>query len=205
MKTTKEILMVCIFGLLLVLSCGRKTIGNPDVSTVETKKEVNSTVGYSFPEDWLGEWSGPLNIYNHQGLTQTIDMGLEISASDSTENYNWTIIYGSDSTAQRREYELVAIDTSLGHYMIDEKNGIFLDLYHIHDEAISVFDVMGNSLLISYKRGDDKMIFTVEVFPSKEVRISGDTIINEQEIPEVKSFKLTSKQTAVLQKKCLVE
>jgi hypothetical protein len=132
-------------------------------------------------------------------------MALDISNTDSAGLYNWTIIYDLDSTIQRREYQLKELNSGLGHYLIDEKNGIFLDAYHIQNELISKFEVMGSTLIISYALEDDVMVFSVKVFPSKEVRVSGNIIDGKEEIPKVSSFQLKSSQVAKLYKKCLVE
>ncbi len=160
---------------------------------------------YIFPDDWLGQWSGELKIYKTEGLKQTVPMSLDLSETDSIGIYTWAIIYGKDSTAQRRNYQLRVVDKLKGHYLIDEKNGILLDAYHIHNELNSIFEVMGNTLMTSYKIEEDEIVFSVKVFPSKEIRISGDTLIDNQEIPKVSSFEYTVNQVARLQKKCLVE
>ena len=89
--------------------------------------DSHSLINYVFPDDWLGNWLGDLRIYNSQGLKQTIPMSLELSKTDTIGKFNWAIIYGQDSTAQKRDYQLIEIDSSKGHYLIDEKNGIFLD------------------------------------------------------------------------------
>ena len=54
---------------------------------------------------------------------------------------------------------------------------------------------MGNTLMTSYKIDNDELIFSVRVFPSKEVRISGDTLIENEEIPQVSSFPTYCKST----------
>ena len=198
------VVLMIFFGLM-ILACGSKSTQKAMTKVSQIEQRKDTIVEYLFPEDWLGIWSGTLEIYNQKGVTQSLEMGLEIEKTDTVDVYDWTIIYGSDSTAQRREYQLIAIDTSKGHYMIDEKNGIFLDGYHMHDAFVSVFEVMDNTLVIAYERNMQEMNFTVDVFPSQEIGISGDTLINGQEIPEVKSFQYTGRQRAVLNKKCLVE
>ena len=198
------VVLMIFFGLM-ILACGSKSTQKAMTKVSQIEQRKDTIVEYLFPEDWLGIWSGTLEIYNQKGVTQSLEMGLEIEKTDTVDVYDWTIIYGSDSTAQRREYQLIAIDTSKGHYMVDEKNGIFLDGYHMHDAFVSVFEVMDNTLVIAYERNMEGMNFTVDVFPSKEIGISGDTLINGQEIPEVKSFQYTGRQRAVLNKKCLVE
>jgi len=195
-------------GIILLVSCtalGLLACKAKD-KTIMVRTEIpDSTSSYSFPDDWVGHWYGDLEIYNAAGLQQTIAMGLEILDTDSSGVYDWTIIYGQDSSAQRRAYQLLPVDTSQGHYVIDEKNGILIDAYHVRDALTSVFEVSGNMLVISYQRTREDMIFSVKLFPTEEVRISGDTLIAAQEIPEVKSFHLKVDQVGRLQKKRLVE
>lgn len=167
--------------------------------------EVSIKKEYQFPEDWLGYWTGNLQIYGPTGLKQTVLMSLDLAITDTVGVYTWAIIYGQDSTVQRRAYQLIEIDTSIGHYLIDEKNGILLDTYHIHDELSSVFEVMGNTLLTSYKLENNEMIFSVKLFPSEAIRVSGDTLIANQEIPKVSSFQLKTTQVARLQKSILTK
>jgi len=192
---------------ILVVACSTKSLKPVSNNLTDSQLSRDSLLSkvYSFPDDWLGHWSGDLKIYGTDGIKQTVPMSLDLSETDSTGIYTWAIIYGSDSTAQRRDYELREVDHSKGHYLIDEKNGIFLDAFHIHNELSSIFAVMGNTLLTSYKIEEEEMIFSVKVFASEAIRITGDTLIDNQEIPKVSSFKHTVNQVARLKKKCLVE
>lgn len=193
----------CLIYLLLTLllyNCNPKNIKNSAEPSIKTIQKENV-----FPDDWFGYWTGDLNIYNSKGLKQVVPMALDLSKTDTIGLYNWAIIYGSDSTAQKRNYQLKEIDKSNGHYVIDEKNGIFLDAYYLNNDLISIFEVMGNSLITSYSLNDNQITFDIKMHPSEEIRISGDTLINNQEIPKVSSFKVSVYQKAILQKKCLVE
>jgi len=203
----KQSLFYIFCVVLFAINCSPKHLKNKNSNSNKDQVLVDtlSSSQYIFPDDWLGYWSGGLNIFNSKGLKQTVPMSLDLSKTDTSGIYTWAIIYGKDYTAQRRDYQLKVIDPYIGHYLIDEKNGILLDAYHIHNELSSVFEVMENTLLTSYKIESGEMVFTVKLFPSKEVRVSGDTIIENQDIPKVSSFQLTVSQVARLQKKCLVE
>jgi len=204
MKYCLFIITILVFSLI---SCSHKNV-KTNIGSQNHSQHLTDSLSiddYTFPKDWLGYWSGELKIYDSNGLKQKVSMSLDLAKTDNLGIYTWAIMYGSDSTAQRREYELKEIDPSKGHYLIDEKNGILLDAYHIHNELISVFEVMGNSLITSYAIKNQELIFSVKMFPSKEIRVSGDTIILNQEIPKVNSYQMKISQVARLQKKCLVE
>jgi len=190
--------LVCL--TYLIIGCSPKNIRSNPGAIINQPADTALIKEYIFPEDWLGYWTGDLEIYDANGLKQIVPMSLDLSETDTSDVYTWAIIYGQDSTAQRRDYQLKEIDATTGHYLIDEKNGIILDAYHLHNELNSVFEVMGNTLLTSYKREKNEMIFSVKLFPSTAIRVSGDTLIANQDIPKVNSYQLTVSQTARLNK-----
>ena len=191
---------------LLIVSC--KVSKNEHVVLSKDATEdlvlsssMNNDVKLTFPHDWLGYWVGDLYIYNEQGLKQILPMALDNSVTDFSGQYTWAIIYGTDSIAGRRDYILNEVDISIGHYVVDEKNGILLDAHLIDNELISVFEVMGNTVSSTYKREGENMIFEIMMFKSDHTNITGDTIIGTDTIPPVKSYKPVIRQKAVLKRK----
>jgi len=204
----KHLLFIICGSVILAMGCSRKNLTSAAKNMVDNSISTDTTLAkieYIFPDDWLGNWQGDLKIHNVNGLKQTLPMELDLSETDVPGIYTWAITYGEDSIAHKRDYVLKEIDSNKGHYVIDEKNGILIDAYHIHDELSSIFGVMGNTLVNSYRREGDELIFSIKIFPSKEIRVSGDTIMENQKIPEVASFQHTISQIGRLQKKCLVE
>lgn len=195
----KQYLVVGFF--LFFLSC--KTTKDETPLLPKFTNEITKTIDADlvFPDDWLGYWVGQLNIYDENGLKQSIPMSLDNSKTDSSGVYNWAIIYGADSIAGRRNYFLNTVDVTKGHYVVDEQNGIVLDAFLIDNELISVFEVMGNQLISSYKIEDDYLQFEILMFGSSEISITGDTIINNKDIPIVKSYMPKVVQKARLSKK----
>lgn len=153
-----------------------------------------------FLDHWLGYWTGDLKIYNEKGMTMTVPMALDNSATDVDSVWTWAIIYGEDTIAGRRDYELQTVDQTKGHYLVDEKNSIFLDAFLLENSLISTFKVGGSFLQISYELDGDKLLFTINVFPEKEIRTTGDTIHQGEDIPIVYLYKNSVSQKARLKK-----
>lgn len=152
-----------------------------------------------FPNDWFGLWQGNLEVYNHQNLSQNVPMTLECFPTDSSGVYTWWITYGTDTLTGKRSYSLKVIDNTKGHFIIDENNGILIDGYVMANKFISRFEVMGNQLTAIYERTDDKMIFEIIFNDTKEIKNTGNiTSPTGEKIPEVKAFKLSGYQRAVL-------
>ena len=155
----------------------------------------------SFPESWLGNWVGDLKIYRENKLVQTIPMELELGAIDTSDNYVWAIIYGEDKEAGRRSYELEIINAQKGLYRIDEKNSIKLEAFLFGNKLYSQFSVMESQLLCTYEKVDDKLIFEIASGSVNPVSITGGKIVDEEEIPEVKTFPINVIQKAILIRK----
>ena len=120
----------------------------------------------SFPTTFLGHWKGSLEIYSGAKKTMTISVGLDVTKTDTSGRYNWVITYG-DSNQDIRPYKLVAIDSTKGHWAIDEQNGIIIDMYATGNKVSTLFVVMGSSIMISYWIEKGEMFMELYSFPEK--------------------------------------
>lgn len=154
-----------------------------------------------FPADWLGYWQGDLVIYTAKGAVDTLPMALN-KKKISAGRWEWSIIYnrGVAGKEETRAYELIAVDSTKGHYRVDEKDGILLDSYLRGGNLYSRFDVMG-SLLESVERMEgEKLVFEIFSGPQNPAMLftSGDTIIGKDTVPPVRSYPLPVMQRAIL-------
>jgi len=163
-----------LFSIVLTYSCTKKS----HEAIISSSQFTEEKRQYSFPEDWLGYWEGELNIYNSTGKTMTVPMALDNSTTDQDSVWTWAIIYGEDTIAGRRDYELNVVDASKGHYVVDEKN----------------------VLQSSYELDGEDMLFTIHMYGEEEIRTTGDTLYNGEEIPAVYSYKNAIYQKARLKK-----
>ena len=174
-------------------------------TNIEETKEEDSTTLISqdtlpFPQSWLGNWVGDLNIYRENKLVQTVPMELEMSSIDSSGNFVWAIIYGEDKEKGRRPYELQVVDAAKGHYLVDEKNTIQLETYLFQNKLYSWYQVQGNLLLSVYEKIGDQMIFEIVFGSQTPVSTTGGTTHNGEEIPPVDTYPISVVQRAVLTK-----
>lgn len=152
------------------------------------------------PSDWLGKWSGTLEIYTAKGLTQSVPMQLHILPTGSADRWTQTIYYGEDTIAGKRDYELVVIDAATGHFATDEKNTIVMDCYLLGEKLYNRFEVMGNLLLASTEMVGENLVYEVISGSMEPVSITGDQKFQGQDIPPVKAFPVKVRQVAVLRK-----
>lgn len=152
-----------------------------------------------FPASWQGEWVGELVIHSGAEEMQRLPMILRmLPLNDST--YSYTIVYGEDTPENTRPYYLQTVDRTIGHYHVNEDNSIILDEFFINNKLYSRFEVMGNLLLATIEKRDDQLIYEIISGPLEPINITGDTIINDEEIPPVASYKINVQQRAILSK-----
>lgn len=164
----------------------------------ETASNANDKVEASFPENWYGKWRGQLIIYNNKGVVQEVPMEIHIASSDSSNRHKMSLIYGEGEKQDVRDYEIIEIDASIGHFKTDEKNTIYLDDYYFNGVLYSRFEVMGNLLLTRIEKRNNKLYFEVISGNSKPISTTGDN--EENDIPPVSSYSIKVSQRAELQK-----
>ncbi|MBX9783277.1 MAG: hypothetical protein K2X48_08295 [Chitinophagaceae bacterium] len=153
-----------------------------------------------FPQSFTGNWKGTLT-WNRPGKpSQTFTMRLNIQPADSGR-YTWQIIYGDDpSTPLRvdnRQYLLIPVDTTNGHWKVDERNTILLDSYWMGNRFIGAFSVGGNTIVDQYWIDEQGMHVEFISYAAKPVATTGGT---SKDIPPVDSYKILSLQKGILQK-----
>ncbi len=152
----------------------------------------------AFPQNWEGKWQGELEIYNVKGIAQKIPMELHILPIDTSDNYTWHIIYGEDKVAGLRPYELQIVNADIGHYVVDEKNGILLDAFLLGGKLFERFSVMGSMLLATIEVRDGLMYY--EIISGNETPINMTSTIEEGETFEVSSLPIVVRQYAELRR-----
>ncbi len=153
-----------------------------------------------FPQSWFGYWSGELQIYSPKGIQQTIPMALEIAPTDQTDIFKWTIIYDTDQSKDKRNYELKTVNVEEGLYLIDEKNTIFIEAYHFNNQLISHFEVKGNELTSIYEKQGDYLIFNIIMGKNQPISETGGKEQDGKEIFVVKTYPIITTQRAILKK-----
>ncbi|CAN5120931.1 hypothetical protein BH11PLA2_BH11PLA2_16980 [soil metagenome] len=141
------------------------------------------------PAAWHGIWTGKLELPKDQ----TVTMELVIEPIKDTRKLRWQITYGEGGKASIRKYELVPDDFVAGRFLLDEKNGILLDMKFAKGVMHSQFEVSGSLLTARYELRDGKLHY--------EITTAGKAIeTGTKDSAIVKVYPVTSTQTAVLSK-----
>jgi hypothetical protein len=145
-------------------------------------------------DPWLGTWAGQLYIYKDGAVVNQASMELRILPSEQAGRWHWEISY-LGAKADLRPYELLAIAPERGHYQIDEKNTILLDMYLTQDIFSSIFSVDNTLLIARYSLRGGHILFEITSLPLDQALATGEGI---EEADRILSYPLGVYQQAVL-------
>ena len=162
----------------------------------------NTIDSVGFPKSWEGIYKGELEIFSAKGKVQSLPMELHILPVDTSEiRWSWTIIYGEDKETGTRAYELIEKDKSKGHYVVDEKNTIYLDGFLLGGKFFERFEVMGSLLMTSTEKvSENELLWEIISGKLEPINTTGGEKFEGEEIPTVGSYGINVLQRARLKK-----
>ena len=153
----------------------------------------------NFPASWAGVWQGDLYIYNKPTDPVKITMQLHIQATDSSNTWQWKIVYLlKDKSPDVRKYLLTTQDTTKGSYAIGELNGIVINAKYLGNTLITRFAVSNSLLLIKYSFNKESIDF--EVISGREDNKTETGNIPTTNVPPVFVYSIGNYQKATLTK-----
>jgi len=106
---------------------------------------------YNFPEDYLGQWEGTLDIYSGNRKIMDVQMSLFIDETNKKDTFLYNLVYkGEGQEPDTRNYLLIVEDKENGKYKIDEQNTVVLPMQLFGRKLISSFVVEGSAVHFLY-------------------------------------------------------
>ncbi len=164
------------------------------------ESQGNEDPSYTFPDDWLGQWTGDLSIYNKDGESIKLKMELGLDPVKEDSLYSWVLKYITENNVDEREYFLKKGSEQRNHWIIDEDNGILLDGYVLNNAYYVLFNVANNRIQTSYTISNENLIFENLVSRVEKIDSSGGEMLDSIAIPSVHSYLVTGLQRARLSK-----
>ncbi|MEO0478625.1 MAG: hypothetical protein AAF196_04015 [Planctomycetota bacterium] len=159
---------------------------------------AESVQASAFPDDFVGLWRGPCEIWRFDGSKQELEMEFEVALVPGVvgpTRYRWTLRYLPDSgPVDERNYELLFTDDP-GRFVVDERNGIRLDSFWLGDRLVSRFEVRGTLLESVTRRIGGTVELSIVTGP---VEPSGES--GGGEVSGVRGFALRTQQVARMQR-----
>ena len=146
--------------------------------------------GQIVPKQWEGKWIGSVQSWAYNHPLDSFAMSIEIIPKDSS----WDFILFYDRAylgkPDIRQYQLIIENESKYHLAIDEKNSIVLDCFMNDNCLYNRFSGMGSDLQMRMCVSEKKMEYEITSYLTEPIRISGNEVIENDTVPEIKSFDL---------------
>ncbi|MEL6803677.1 MAG: hypothetical protein AAFO91_07845 [Bacteroidota bacterium] len=153
----------------------------------------------SLPESWMGKWEGTVEIWSNNQMVDSFPMSLTITPTDT--DWDYVIDYQRDpERPDVRRYSLFSLNDSIGHFAVDEHNGIILDTYRNGNCLNSAFSGMNTHLLMRLCLEEDGMAYEITSMPSEAQRINEEHVLEGDTIPEIRAYSVINIMRANLVK-----
>jgi hypothetical protein len=147
----------------------------------------------SLPFSWMGTYHGELHF---EGTKNDYKIMMKLQLMPAEIGYHFHITYiDSSGIADLRKYKLLPESTK-GKFILDENNGIKLNMSKLGDQLISQYLVEDNLLSVCYSFSDTSCLFQVYTGSYSQQSTSGGT----KNTPKVLSFPVGHSQKAMLKK-----
>lgn len=159
---------LCILIFFTLIGYAQKERPNKD------EKEFPTPI--SFPYDFLGKYSGNLNISDTTGSVANVPTEFSISKSDIEDVflYQFSFIQGKDKIVNK--YMLHIIDETKGYYAIADEKGMEFMATLINGALYSTYDTKDTIMYTSLQfTNEGKLRFNVIISKKSKNKGKGDT------------------------------
>lgn len=155
------------------------------------ESQLPERIDKNFPQDYIGIYTGNLNIITSNG-EQSIPMEFHLISTNDPMDYEYKIFYGKER--DERAYNLKRTHNP-NLFLVDENNGIILETAYANKTLFSTYEVMGNLLNCTEVFHDDRMEFMITMSRVQDTSQTGSV-----ESAFVTNYPISVMQKAVLYK-----
>lgn len=151
-------------------------------------------------EQWQGKWQGTVQAWAYNTALDSFGMSLEIVPKESAWDY---ILHYDREVMGRpdiRRYQLIVVDPEKHRLAVDEKNSIVLDCFLNDNCLFNRFSGMGSDLQMRLCLEGDVLEYEITSYYAEPLRVSGNEVIGQDTVPEIKSYDLHYFMKAKLKK-----
>lgn len=124
-------------------------------------------------ERWSGTWKGTCRLSPAFQGTESFEASVTIGKNEGANGIQWQLIYEASGNLPRqvRNYTMMPVDPSNGHFVVDEHNGLLLDSFVDGNFIYSPFLINGMLITATYiLTGQNTMIMDMPSFNEAPIR-----------------------------------
>jgi len=146
----------------------------------------------NFPEDWVGEYEGELEIFIRDTSTviQRIPVELILKSDSVSNQWVWKTVYRDTIRGiAEKNYTLKKMpDAAPQEFLFDENNGIAFPQYYLGNIFYSHYSLYDQMFTVSYKKlTPDLLLFELVVIPNTVIDSvdAGGFIVNSHALTQI--------------------
>ena len=184
---------LCILHIIFLFAATAfpQTQPSPD-----KEKSAIKPVEQGLPAEWNGVWKGITVNATADGKREEIPMELHVQSMPESAVKTWKILYGKGAEQTTRPYEIMPVSGEQNRFVVDEKNGLFLDNQLVGRVLYSQFMVTTNLVTTRFELKGDEIRVEMIMFDLRSPRQSKLTGGNI----EVASYRFRSAQFGILKR-----
>ncbi|MGB0837360.1 MAG: hypothetical protein ACPGRE_04615 [Flavobacteriaceae bacterium] len=157
----------------------------------------------TFPSKWLGEYSGTMKISSLKGKPQQLKVNFEIKEIIKDSLWSHKMVFTApDESVVTKDYRIKRLSKdNAKDYVLDEQNGLEIELSYLDDCFYSMYTVMGTTYVSTLRRINSDLLWDLFGVPKASKKTT--TLQEDHPQPEliVDSYKTSLHQTALLKLK----
>ena len=196
----KQLLLLLCIVMLGMVACNNNTealkeeIRDREKTIEELRSDIESLSNYipKFPEDWVGEYEGELEIFikNQPEPIQKIPAEFTIKGDSIPNQWTWKSVYNDDQRGvTEKNYTLKKDpDTAPHEFIFDENNGIAFPQYYLGDVFHSHYSLYNQMFTVTYKKlSADVILFELVVIPMEVIDsvTIDDFVVNSHSLSQI--------------------
>jgi hypothetical protein len=162
---------------------------------------IVSVHAQSVLSEWEGAYEGEMIVGNTTRSNDTVKVSFELTPLEADSTWTYRMTYHSDKFGEIvKDYQLTRVGDSKIDFLLDEKDGIIIEMSLMNNCFYSMFEVMDNIYSTSLRKSGDKLQFDLFSSKMKEGTITKNEAEKPEEVFEVTSYKPGLHQTIVFKR-----
>jgi hypothetical protein len=113
------------------------------------------------PVSWHGDWAGTLVMLGPANKPTEVALKFTVAPLPGTRDLTWKLTYGDGAKSVVKDYILKPDGDKPGRFLLDEQNGVILEMRLANDKLYSLFQVGETLLTARYELRGEAIHFEV--------------------------------------------
>jgi hypothetical protein len=162
---------------------------------------LNSVNAQSILEKWEGVYEGEMIIGFTNRPNDSVNVKFELLPIDADSSWTYKMTYGSKRFGIIvKDYEIHRDGNSTTNFLLDEKDGIIIEMSLMNDCFYEMFEVMDQLYSTTMRKLGDDIHFDLFTAAMKKSMVTNSDEDEEGVSYEVTSYKPTQHQSVILKR-----